>query len=941
MTSRWMSEDSKSRTHPQRSPRSGAMGFCFSCCRRQKRSQEQDPLLPQRHVNREHEDADPPPHSNLEKLAHVLAALNVQKLPSQDQINRILQLALRSDLLGNVDAGKLGAGYGYGPLSQSGRKVVADVRLVLDAVAQIGLEKNDDDKLQDLIFHTEQIDSSSVNADIAVNVRDENLPQHVEVVANELPTRSEVQSDTGHLLHSIKSLARLLITSSTFRLILSDVFLMAREMLADVATEVSRAAIRVEAAAENVRAAVKPQGWDRDQIEDSANELGENVNRLAEVAKERVNVASALGPERVKEVAIARLQEVMVRAHQNPQYRSALQTILLIIRKYSHKLGIISQTIHQSTNASPSTSAAPITFTPVVWTDEHISHALEDTKILLERLASGYQLDPLLRTITATISDITTNGSESVAIKQCFASFGNWVDESLANPAFSTSFLGTQSIQAIYDECQRLLDQERDSPWSRDVREFMNEATTFLDRIQNDRSTMKLVGAIEALAEDARNLGRDALTAGSITSGKWRQELKRDAMAWLVPRILTSLIGRVIPMPRVEYKDSSMEAVLDSMYLSFGTGDEGGLSLLPDHIRVQNWSELRLDILEDGLEQNGNAGYSGPGSVQSVSRVRLYMDGIRMASTSGVGYYVNYQYGSSVLGVPLGFGYQDEGLVSIDFGEGVMMDVEVEIGDLDEPNSWISSWRERSDGEGEALFRVTDVKLSFPGLSFSIDRSKHWILNKVVLQPLSGPAVRYVLKSVLEGQIKGALDNLGLWVGRIQKDANAKALEQGNESVGLEEYWDAVLGRAGRYTEQDDFEETTDAEEDGAPAVETHIKPTLKGLVRTTITQAEPTSSHPPTPDEAVIAIGVGPQVVQHSAGPYGEDRIEEGIMEVVDVVVDSVEQTAEQAKEAAYQAREAAVKAREDVEKVEQRVEIVQRVEGRKKDWRSKAFDV
>lgn len=107
------------------------MGFCFSCCRRRDKSPEKQPLL-----RPKSQDVLAPPQSQLDKLADVLAALHVGKLPSQDQLNRAIQLALRSDILN--PAAKLG----YGTLNNSGKKVVADVRKILDAVLQLGLEKN-------------------------------------------------------------------------------------------------------------------------------------------------------------------------------------------------------------------------------------------------------------------------------------------------------------------------------------------------------------------------------------------------------------------------------------------------------------------------------------------------------------------------------------------------------------------------------------------------------------------------------------------------------------------------------------------------------------------------------------------------------------------------------------------------------------------------------
>lgn len=107
------------------------MGFCFSCCRRRKSSERQPLLAPNK-------DPLPPPKSLVEKAVDILAALKANKLPSQSQLNTFLQLTLRSDFL------EVQGLPGYGPVSDDARKVILDLRECVDAILQIGMEKNGD-----------------------------------------------------------------------------------------------------------------------------------------------------------------------------------------------------------------------------------------------------------------------------------------------------------------------------------------------------------------------------------------------------------------------------------------------------------------------------------------------------------------------------------------------------------------------------------------------------------------------------------------------------------------------------------------------------------------------------------------------------------------------------------------------------------------------------
>ncbi|KIM72026.1 hypothetical protein PILCRDRAFT_16512 [Piloderma croceum F 1598] len=146
------------------------MGFCFSCCRRRD-SPEREPLLSARTHSTE---SLPEPTSHIQKAIDVLAALKANKLPSQNQLNLFLQSVLRSDVLDVNGHGVTG----YGPVSDDARKVILDLRECIEAVLQIGMEKNADNKLQDLLFQSSRIQSSPIRIDADVEV-DRDVLQHI------------------------------------------------------------------------------------------------------------------------------------------------------------------------------------------------------------------------------------------------------------------------------------------------------------------------------------------------------------------------------------------------------------------------------------------------------------------------------------------------------------------------------------------------------------------------------------------------------------------------------------------------------------------------------------------------------------------------------------------------------------------------------------------
>jgi hypothetical protein len=115
------------------------MGFCFSCCRpRRSRSPqvESEPLLASQTSSA---DSLPEPTNYIQKATDILATLKANKYPSQEQLNQFLQLLLRSELLDvNVNVPTTG----YGPVSDDVKKVVLDLRELVEALLMIGMEKN-------------------------------------------------------------------------------------------------------------------------------------------------------------------------------------------------------------------------------------------------------------------------------------------------------------------------------------------------------------------------------------------------------------------------------------------------------------------------------------------------------------------------------------------------------------------------------------------------------------------------------------------------------------------------------------------------------------------------------------------------------------------------------------------------------------------------------
>jgi hypothetical protein len=524
-----------------------------------------------------------------------------------------------------------------------------------------------------------------------------------------------------------------------------------------------------------------------------------------------------------------------------------------------------------------------------------------DFKILLERLASGRSLDPLLSTFKAAIADVLDAPNEtSSEVKRYFADLGRWFERALAEPQFVASRLGTRTLEELYDAGRLLLASEANAQWAQDVRLLVAEAQSFMEALKSDTATQRLAKSVQDVSSALRALVQDTVTSGASAQRRWRNELFKDALGWLVPRALKSV--RTLPMPRVEFQNSMLDIAVEALLL---TSASTNASLAPDHIWMQNWNEIKLDMAADA-------------SPETSSRTRIHIDGMRCAA-HGFGYYFKYKG-------PIQ--YSDEGVLDVDIGrpevisQGLAVDVEIE-----------TTQHER-DTPGEPLFRLLDVNVSVPGLAFTIKYSKHWILNNALLQPLAALIVRLILKKVLEQQIRSGVEWADRLISAVFEEAariNARRREPG-ESPSMEDYWNAALLTAPAFVET----------RDSGPAVETHTQSTFKGIIHTTTTLPDDPSSSSP-PEETVLAIGGGAQLFPHKGGPYGAEEVTAGEVarEAVDEMQEALDKSVGKTREVVEAAGDQAIRIRDDLERAEERKMERERFEKHRGGWRSHAFDL
>src|SRR5271155_2853248 len=131
------------------------------------------------------------------------------KFPTNKQIDVALTSAVDSSILNNPSK----------QLSSEGRKIVKDLRDVIDSAKYLWLKKNYNEELQNFLYHTIQASTSPDSSNI-----------------NDPVSKDQAQEHGQQVLQGFRTLGRLLVTNGQFRKLLEDATLLVRDMAADAAS---------------------------------------------------------------------------------------------------------------------------------------------------------------------------------------------------------------------------------------------------------------------------------------------------------------------------------------------------------------------------------------------------------------------------------------------------------------------------------------------------------------------------------------------------------------------------------------------------------------------------------------------------------------------------------------------------------------------------------
>ncbi|KAK5652434.1 hypothetical protein OQA88_10478 [Cercophora sp. LCS_1] len=637
----------------------------FSSCfgRRRPRADEEQPLL-------SHYDDDTALQRRLHQKLHtlqMLRALSKGYMPSTEQAIVNLRTLLSADIL-NPDNEHL---------SDSGRALVHYTRQWITRFIHLLQNKNGRDQVQDLLW-------SLAKARVSVDM---------EAIA-EQAGRAKAKADTAALYRSFQTVGSLLLTNSDFRLFLSDLNIVAREVFRDTAfalSEVSReAGKRLEPSPEEQEALKKPgkeaetkpaNGELKEQVAEIADVLEDGTSKVVAEAQ-NIIVDKFQGEE--KDTMLERLKQAVLKLRQRGDYTDSVSTLSLLLKRYTMVYSRMAENALDTAEDAVDRNPA-------------VDKAVENLWLFVRSFGESKEWDELEKRFKMVME----HGQSDPEFETLTKELGNATQEMFTNPDFLDD--AEKHFQDLRDRSRKLASR---SSLRDDIDGLLSQLhTTFVSVLRD---------------QDVANLIKTSTTLMKILSPRHQYtnaDLISDLLNVFTPLLFQSI--QYIPIPRLEISTPELDLLLENLILEPGVTINHS-SFFPFKLRIETLNDIEIR----------KARFRTTSAIKSLTRIRI--DGISIRAEE-VGFWLRAH------SWPLWLA--DEGIGSFELDErGLDIQLDVEVG------------RDRL----EKILSLRKVRVHIHKLNYTLRQSK-FSLFAWLLKPFLRPVIRKALELQIATAIKDGL----------------------------------------------------------------------------------------------------------------------------------------------------------------------------------------
>ncbi|KAI1339402.1 hypothetical protein F5Y15DRAFT_87576 [Xylariaceae sp. FL0016] len=656
----------------------------------------------------------------------IINAFQLGKVPSNEQIDVALNSFLKSKPLSSPSQ----------KLSPEGRALVSDFQNVVKQAQHLLLSKNEGNLLQDFIWQTQQWDPKAVNTPGA-------------------PVDKETAKQHGDkALEGLRTLGTLLITNGQFRKLLKDASILVRDMAGDAA---SNAATKVKPNEDQLAQIDRPADdntwhdapdFSKDNVKsqlssvykgDPAKEAkgvaassadaaqqsrdpatgvdvaknaasGQAKQNISEEDREAAKKTAAAYRAKVKDYmskkmpqdrrdqTVWRLKKMILECQQHPDYQQAIATLLDLAEQYG-------QYGRSMTSGGAGTVKDART---------GLAAAEADLKTLIERFANGTSSDDLWSSISA-VYDAADKDPE---LKNWFKSIDSYIRKCLQEQGYIMEDASNEQWHRLYDSGNYLLRNKYKTHTDR----IIDEIKFLADQFDQDTQNKAFATSLQKLFKD---LGNDE-------NGKptFKPHLVKDLTEVIIPAAFENVA--YIPIPRIEYSDSQIDAVVENLVLE-----------------SDNFMPNVLEVASDNYFRWGRKKIAS----KNKNSIDVKVAGVQM-DLRDVSFYVKRKQGFPSI--------TDQGVANIFLGgDGLSFRMKLSTADKT---------------DRQHFFKIEKVDVDVKHLQIKIVKSNHKLLFGLV-KPIMLKVLRPVIQKVAEKQLKDQFNQLDQMAYLVKQEAD-RALEE-------------------------------------------------------------------------------------------------------------------------------------------------------------------
>jgi hypothetical protein len=550
----------------------------------------------------------------------------------------------------------------------------------LSELIDLLIAKNSDDQIQDFLWYLAkarlQVDASDIHA---------------------RATTAKMKADVMAAVASVKTVGSLLLTNSDFRIFLTDLSTVSREVFRDTAFTLRDVAHhtgkKLEPSKEEQEALKHANGDDQPapSTEDLQQEVIEVAELVADGAGDVVGTAARSARDHLKgdeqEALTYRLKQAVLKLRKRPNYSDSVSTLSLLLRRYLK------------------TYARAVAYTAeVIEDDVDINPEADEALHDFWKLITSFGSKDAWNQVEKSFHEVVEIGQSDPAFEDLVDHLSKLVQDILMDPDF-------------FNNAEKRFEEIRNKS-----RELTTE-TSIRDKVDGLLGSLSL--ALRSVSQDVEitQLMRSSARIAHIISPE-DQYINKDMTSDLINVFLPVIIQTIqyLPIPRLEVSTPDVDLLLENLILEPGRTINNS-SFLPYRLQISTRNDV--DIRK--------ARFQILSTVSSLATIKI--SGLSIAAED-LGYWLHLH--SGILGLT------DEGIASIRLDErGIDLSLDIEIG----------------QDRLEKIVSLRKASVRIHHLNYTLRRSKFSFIGWL-LKPFIRPIVKRALERSIASTIEDGLHTL-------------------------------------------------------------------------------------------------------------------------------------------------------------------------------------